>query len=96
MNTTSSSMEKEDITLERKKVEQLQNGPNSLYSAICYDLKRIYSGRDENLDKYAAKGAHLALPRGECFGMLGPNGAGKITLISMVSLIYSIFYSSMI
>ncbi|KAK4485767.1 hypothetical protein RD792_008413 [Penstemon davidsonii] len=94
MNTSSSSnsdmepnmfaqMEKEDITLERKKVEQLQNGPNSLYSAICYDLKKIYPGRDGNPDKYAVKGAHLALPRGECFGMLGPNGAGKTTFISM-------------
>ncbi|KAL3819227.1 hypothetical protein ACJIZ3_005132 [Penstemon smallii] len=96
MNTSSSSnsdmepnmfvqMEKEDITLERKKVEQLQNGPNSLYSVICYDLKKIYPGRDGNPDKYAVKGAHLALSRGECFGMLGPNGAGKTTFISMMN-----------
>ncbi|KAK4485770.1 hypothetical protein RD792_008416 [Penstemon davidsonii] len=77
-------MEKEDIVLEREKVEQFQNSPNSYYSAICYDLKKIYPGRDGNPDKFAVKGAHLALSRGECFGMLGPNGAGKTTFISMM------------
>ncbi|XP_073271390.1 ABC transporter A family member 10-like isoform X2 [Primulina huaijiensis] len=77
-------MEKEDIALEVEKVKKLQIEPNPNYSTICCDLKKVYPGTDGTPDKFAVKGAYLALPRGECFGILGPNGAGKTTFINMM------------
>ncbi|XP_073143575.1 ABC transporter A family member 10-like isoform X2 [Henckelia pumila] len=77
-------MEKEDMTLEVEKVKRLQIEPNPNYSTICCDLKKVYPGKDGTPDKVAVKGAYLALPRGECFGILGPNGAGKTTFINMM------------
>ncbi|XP_004242168.1 ABC transporter A family member 7 isoform X1 [Solanum lycopersicum] len=78
-------IENNDVSEEREKVEQLLEKPHSNYSAICYNLKKMYPGKDGNPDKLAVKGVTLALPRGECFGMLGPNGAGKTTFISMMT-----------
>lgn len=82
---SSVQIESNDVSEEREKVEQLLENPHSNYSAICYDLKKMYPGKDGNPDKFAVKGATLALPPGECFGMLGPNGAGKTTFISMMT-----------
>lgn len=59
--------------------------PDSIYSIICDNLKKVYPRRDGNPAKFAVRGLSLALPRGECFGMLGPNGAGKTSFINMVS-----------
>ncbi|XP_060170129.1 ABC transporter A family member 7-like [Lycium barbarum] len=82
---SSVQIENNDVSEEREKVEQLLEKPDSNYSAICYNLKKMYPGKDGNPDKFAVKGVTLALPRGECFGMLGPNGAGKTTFISMMT-----------
>ncbi|MCD7471870.1 hypothetical protein HAX54_012614 [Datura stramonium] len=82
---SSVQIENNDVSEEREKVEQLLEKPHSNYSAICYNLKKMYHGKDGNPDKFAVKGVTLALPRGECFGMLGPNGAGKTTFISMMT-----------
>lgn len=82
---SSVQIENSDVSEEREKVEQLLEKPHSDYSAICYNLKKMYPGKDGNPDKFAVKGITLALPRGECFGMLGPNGAGKTTFISMMT-----------
>ncbi|XP_055830380.1 ABC transporter A family member 7-like [Solanum dulcamara] len=82
---SSVQIENDDISEEREKVEQLLEKPHSNYSAICYNLKKMYPGKDGNPDKFAVKGVTLAFPRGECFAMLGPNGAGKTTFISMMT-----------
>uniref|UniRef100_A0A0V0IV07 Putative ABC transporter A family member 7-like n=1 Tax=Solanum chacoense TaxID=4108 RepID=A0A0V0IV07_SOLCH len=82
---SSVQIENSDVSEEREKVEQLLEKPHLNYSAICYNLKKMYPGKDGNPDKLAVKGVTLALPRGECFGMLGPNGAGKTTFISMMT-----------
>ncbi|XP_070006475.1 ABC transporter A family member 7-like isoform X2 [Nicotiana sylvestris] len=82
---SSVQIEDNDVSEEREKVEQLLEKPHSNYSAICYNLKKMYPGKDGNPDKIAVKGLTLALPRGECFGMLGPNGAGKTTFIGMMT-----------
>ncbi|OIS96113.1 PREDICTED: ABC transporter A family member 7-like [Nicotiana attenuata] len=82
---SSVQMEDNDVLREREKVEQLLNQPHPNYSAICYNLKKMYPGKDGNPNKVAVKGLSLALPRGECFGMLGPNGAGKTTFVSMMT-----------
>lgn len=74
------------MPFQREKVEQLLAEPNTSYSIITDDLKKVYPGRDGNPEKFAVRGLSLALPRGECFGMLGPNGAGKTSFISMVSI----------
>ncbi|CAN4100427.1 unnamed protein product [Withania somnifera] len=82
---SSIQLENNDVSEEREKVELLLGKPHSNYSAICYNLKKMYPGKDGNPNKFAVKEVTLALPRGECFGMLGPNGAGKTTFISMMT-----------
>ncbi|KAF3671214.1 ABC transporter A family member 8, partial [Capsicum annuum] len=82
---SSVQIENNHVSEERKMVEQLLEAPHSDYSSICYNLKKMYPGKDGNPDKFAVKGVTLAFPRGECFGMLGPNGAGKTTFISMMT-----------
>ncbi|XP_020089502.1 ABC transporter A family member 8-like [Ananas comosus] len=77
-------MEKEDVHKEREMVEQLLVEPNTGYSIICNDLKKVYPGKDGNPNKFAVRGLSLALPNGECFGLLGPNGAGKTSFINMM------------
>ncbi|KAJ8560530.1 hypothetical protein K7X08_022390 [Anisodus acutangulus] len=72
-----------DKPSKQEKVEKLLEKPHLNYSSICYNIKKMYPGKDGNPDKFAVKGLSLALPRRECFGMLGPNGAGKTTFISM-------------
>lgn len=75
--------------MEKVKILQIEPIPN--YCTICCDLKKVYPGTDGTPDKFAVKGAYLALPRGECFGILGPNGAGKTTFINMVRIIQYLF-----
>ncbi|XP_022844965.1 ABC transporter A family member 7-like [Olea europaea var. sylvestris] len=77
-------MEKLDVVQEREKVEQLLLESSTSHTIICDDLKKVYSGKDGNPEKFAVRGLSLALPQGECFGMLGPNGAGKTSFINMM------------
>lgn len=67
-------------------VGQLLQEPNSSYSVICDNLKKVYRGKDGNSKKIAVRELSLSMARGQCFGVLGPNGAGKTTLINMVSM----------
>lgn len=78
-------MEKSDIALERKAVEQLLIDPNTNQAIICDNLRKIYPGRDGNPDKLAVRELCLVLQKGQCFGMLGPNGAGKTSFINMMT-----------
>ncbi|KAJ1289406.1 hypothetical protein BS78_02G161800 [Paspalum vaginatum] len=77
-------MEKSDVALERKVVEQLLIDPNANQAIICDNLRKVYPGRDGNPDKVAVRGLSLVLQKGQCFGMLGPNGAGKTSFINMM------------
>uniref|UniRef100_K3ZQI4 ABC transporter domain-containing protein n=1 Tax=Setaria italica TaxID=4555 RepID=K3ZQI4_SETIT len=78
------NMEKSDVALERKVVEQLLIDPNANQAIICNKLSKVYPGRDGNPDKQAVRGLSIALQKGQCFGMLGPNGAGKTSFINMM------------
>lgn len=78
------NMEKSDVALERKVVEQLLVDPNANKAIICDKLRKVYAGRDGNPDKLAVRGLSLVLQKGQCFGMLGPNGAGKTSFINMM------------
>ncbi|BBN17972.1 protein MpABC85 [Marchantia polymorpha subsp. ruderalis] len=77
-------MDKPDVAQERSVVDRLRHEPDSAYSIICDNLKKVYPGTDGNPDKYAVRGLSLAVQRNECFGMLGPNGAGKTSTINMM------------
>ncbi|XP_035816872.1 ABC transporter A family member 7 isoform X5 [Zea mays] len=77
-------MEKSDVALERKVVEQFLIDPNANQAIICDNLRKVYHGRDGNPDKLAVRGLSLVLQKGQCFGMLGPNGAGKTSFINMM------------
>ena len=74
------------ISLQREMVGQLLQEPNSSYSVICDNLKKVYPGKDGNSKKIAVRELSLSMARGQCFGVLGPNGAGKTTLINMVGM----------
>ncbi|RLN32903.1 ABC transporter A family member 8-like isoform X1 [Panicum miliaceum] len=78
------NMEKSDVALQRKVVEQLLIDPNANKAIICDKLRKVYPGRDGNPDKLAVRGLCLVLQKGQCFGMLGPNGAGKTSFINMM------------
>ncbi|KAM0933469.1 putative ABC-type sulfate transporter [Dioscorea sansibarensis] len=77
-------MEKPDVIREREVVEHALLEPRTTHAVICDNLKKVYSGKDGNKDKFAVKGVSIALQSGECFGLLGPNGAGKTSLINMM------------
>ncbi|XP_021310476.1 ABC transporter A family member 7 isoform X3 [Sorghum bicolor] len=77
-------VEKSDVALERKRVEQLLIDPNANQAIICDNLRKVYHGRDGNPNKLAVRGLSLVLQKGQCFGMLGPNGAGKTSFINMM------------
>ncbi|CAA7031232.1 unnamed protein product [Microthlaspi erraticum] len=78
-------MEKPDVCQESEKVEQCLLESTGNCAVLCYNLKKVYSGKDGNPKKLAVRGLSLALPQGECFGMLGPNGAGKTSFINMMT-----------
>ncbi|VAI57059.1 unnamed protein product [Triticum turgidum subsp. durum] len=78
-------MERTDVIKEREMVGQLLQEPNSSYSVICDNLKKVYPGKDGNSKKIAVRELSLSMARGQCFGVLGPNGAGKTTLINMLT-----------
>lgn len=78
-------MERTDVIKERETVGQLLQEPNSSYSVICDNLKKVYRGKDGNSKKIAVRELSLSMARGQCFGVLGPNGAGKTTLINMLT-----------
>ncbi|KAL6630054.1 hypothetical protein ACP70R_029819 [Stipagrostis hirtigluma subsp. patula] len=78
-------MDRTDVLREREIVEQLLQESDSSYSIICDKLKKVYRGKDGNVDKIAVRGLSLSMQRGQCFGILGPNGAGKTSLISMLT-----------
>jgi ABC-type multidrug transport system ATPase subunit len=67
--------------------------PDSSYSIIVDNIRKVYPPKDGNAEKVAVKGFSLAIQRGQCFGLLGANGAGKTSLISMVCkhILYSKF-----
>uniref|UniRef100_A0ACD5YPS3 Uncharacterized protein n=1 Tax=Avena sativa TaxID=4498 RepID=A0ACD5YPS3_AVESA len=67
-------MEKADVIKEREIVGQLLQEPNSSYSVICDNLKKVYRGKDGNSKKIAVRELSLSMARGQCFGVLGPNG----------------------
>nr|CAB3456887.1 unnamed protein product [Digitaria exilis] len=77
-------MEKSDVALERKVVEQLLIDRNANQAIVCDKLRKVYPGRDGNPDKLAVRGLSLVLQKGQCFGLLGPNGAGKTSFINMM------------
>ncbi|WCJ35970.1 ABC transporter A family member 7 [Euphorbia peplus] len=77
-------VEKPDVSLERKKVDELLVKPNATYPIVCDYLRKVYPGVDGNPPKLVVRGLSLALPVGECLGMLGPTGAGKTSFISMM------------
>jgi ABC-type glutathione transport system ATPase component len=77
------------LYFQREIVDQLLEEPDSSYSIICDNLKKVYHGQDGNAEKIAVTGLSLSMQRGQCFGILGPNGAGKTSLLSMVISMYN-------
>ncbi|PQQ01321.1 ABC transporter A family member 8-like [Prunus yedoensis var. nudiflora] len=58
-------MEKPDVGQERVKVEKLLLDSDTTHAVICDNLKKVYSGRDGNPEKFAVRGLSLALSRGD-------------------------------
>lgn len=69
---------------QREIVDRFLQQPDSSYSVIIDNIRKVYPPRDGNVEKIAVNGFTLSIQRGQCFGLLGSNGAGKTSLISMV------------
>ncbi|RLN09276.1 hypothetical protein C2845_PM11G01240 [Panicum miliaceum] len=71
------------LIIMREIVDKFLQQPDSSYSIIIDNIRKVYPPKDGNAEKVAVKGFSLAIQRGQCFGLLGSNGAGKTSLISM-------------
>ncbi|KAF8769722.1 hypothetical protein HU200_006331 [Digitaria exilis] len=78
-------IDRADIMREREIVDRFLQQPDSSYSVIIDNIRKVYPPRDGNAEKVAVKGFTLSIQRGQCFGLLGSNGAGKTSLISMLT-----------
>ncbi|PVH65817.1 hypothetical protein PAHAL_1G084300 [Panicum hallii] len=78
-------IDRTDIMREREIVDRFLQQPDSSYSIIVDNIRKVYPPKDGNAEKVAVKGFSLAIQRGQCFGLLGANGAGKTSLISMLT-----------
>ncbi|KAK3284750.1 hypothetical protein CYMTET_7616 [Cymbomonas tetramitiformis] len=68
----------EDVLAEQEKV--LSKSTRATDSIIIDGLAKTYPN-----GKAAVRPLHVALPRGECFGLLGINGAGKTSTFRMLT-----------
>ncbi|XP_022681997.1 ABC transporter A family member 8 [Setaria italica] len=78
-------IDRTDIMSEREIVGRFLQQPDSSYSVIIDNIRKVYPPKDGNAEKVAVKGFSLSIQRGQCFGLLGSNGAGKTSLISMLT-----------
>uniref|UniRef100_A0A915E1W8 ABC transporter domain-containing protein n=1 Tax=Ditylenchus dipsaci TaxID=166011 RepID=A0A915E1W8_9BILA len=74
--TTNATQEQEDVTKERRMVEE--SGPDDLALAVCR-LSKNYG------DLCAVNNLTFGIKPMECFGLLGVNGAGKTTTFDILS-----------
>ncbi|CAG5124848.1 unnamed protein product, partial [Candidula unifasciata] len=86
--------EDEDITAERHRVEQLQEGGSEAPVAYVSQLRKVFLKRMKkkkmrNPGKVsttiAVRNLSLGVDQGEVLGLLGPNGAGKSTVLNMMT-----------
>ncbi|XP_072976884.1 ABC transporter A family member 7-like isoform X2 [Typha angustifolia] len=77
--------ENSNVDKEVQKVEHLLSVSSRNHPIICWNLDKVYYGKDGNPNKHAIHSLSLAVGQGECLGILGPNGSGKTTLINIVT-----------
>ncbi|CAD6342690.1 unnamed protein product [Miscanthus lutarioriparius] len=68
----------------REIVDRFLQQPDTSYSVIIDNIRKVYPPKDGNAEVVAVKGFSLSIQRGQCFG-LGSNGTGKTSLISMLT-----------
>ncbi|CAD6251449.1 unnamed protein product [Miscanthus lutarioriparius] len=68
----------------REIVDRFLQQPDTSYSVIIDNIRKVYPPKDGNAEVVAVKGFSLSIQRGQCFG-LGSNGTGKTSLISMAA-----------
>ncbi|XP_066329850.1 ABC transporter A family member 8-like [Miscanthus floridulus] len=78
-------IDKTNILREREIVDRFLQQPDTNYSVIIDNVRKVYPPKDGNAEVVAVKGFSLSIQRGQCFGLLGSNGAGKTSLISMLT-----------
>ncbi|XP_021314989.1 ABC transporter A family member 8 isoform X2 [Sorghum bicolor] len=78
-------IDRTDILREREIVDRFLKQPDTSYSVIIDNIRKVYPPKDGNAEVVAVKGFSLSIQRGQCFGLLGSNGAGKTSLISMLT-----------
>jgi ABC-type glutathione transport system ATPase component len=80
--------EDEDVTAERRRVEEIITSPNGSTVAVvhnlCKDFPNSKRGRFESKVKAVVSDLTFVVKEGEVFGLLGPNGAGKSTSLNMM------------
>ncbi|XP_066329775.1 ABC transporter A family member 8-like isoform X2 [Miscanthus floridulus] len=78
-------IDRTNILREREIVDRFLQQPDTNYSVIIDNVRKVYPPKDGNAEVVAVKGFSLSIQRGQCFGLLGSNGAGKTSLISMLT-----------
>eukprot|EP01029_Cantina_marsupialis_P013220 TRINITY_DN2925_c0_g3_i1.p1 TRINITY_DN2925_c0_g3~~TRINITY_DN2925_c0_g3_i1.p1 ORF type:complete len:1768 (+),score=518.71 TRINITY_DN2925_c0_g3_i1:83-5386(+) len=67
-----------DVEAEQQRVALLDKHDQNLAAVYIKGLRKVYPTLDGGA-KVGVKDIHIAIPKGECFGLLGVNGAGKTT-----------------
>ena len=80
------------LSFQREIVDRCLQQPDTSYSVIIDNIRKVYPPKDGNAEVVAVKGFSLSIQRGQCFGLLGSNGAGKTSLISMVCICWAFYW----
>jgi len=78
------------LSFQREIVDRFLQQPDTSYSVIIDNIRKVYPPKDGNAEVVAVKGFSLSIQRGQCFG-LGSNGTGKTSLISMVCISFAFY-----
>jgi len=78
------------LSFQREIVDRFLQQPDTSYSVIIDNIRKVYPPKDGNAEVVAVKGFSLSIQRGQCFG-LGSNGTGKTSFISMVCISFAFY-----
>jgi len=76
-----------DVAAEREVVLNGERENAMYYPVVCYGLRKVFPPRrfPPAPAHVAVSDLHLAVAKGECFGLLGSNGAGKTSVLQMLT-----------
>ena len=82
------------LSFQREIVDRFLQQPDTSYSVIIDNVRKVYPPKDGNAEVVAVKGFSLSIHQGQCFGLLVVNGAGKP--LSLACCVHHILYSKFV